>query len=823
MRGWTTDLRDGARVLWRSPGFAAMAVLLLALGIGVNTTVFSWLNAVLLSPIPGARDPGNIVQIGTTFKGNVDSSFSYPDYQLLRGVDGFAGMMARSERPFTLSVPQTGKANGTTGPGAPERAWCELVSDNFFSLLGVQPVVGRAFVAGDVRGPGDAPVTVISDALWARHFDRDPEVVGRTVLVNGTPVTVIGVAPAIFQGSVPSLAVDLWLPITQPALVAPDLNNERLTTPGWHWLEVLARPAPGMPIEEARARFATAYASLAGKRSRRPDVLGTVFLLRDAERGSIGLLRPVLMVLAAVAGLVLLIACANLANLLLVRASNRRRELGVRVALGASRGTLMRMLFAESALLAAAGSIAALVISGWTSGLLMGFAPPSNTPISIRVPIDLTVLAFTLLAGMLTAVLLGILPAWSATSGNLVDALKDGTPGAGAGRHHLRSALIVVQVAVSVVLLVGAGLCVRSLINARTIRPGFNTSGVLLASLDLYPHATSNEIVRNLYRTLHDRLRRAPGVDAVTMASEVPLGLDSGGSWTTMTVDGYQPAPDERVSAGFNFIGADYFRTLQIPVRRGRDITEQDDERGERVCVINEAMAKRYWPGREALNSRVKLWDDQWMRVVAVVGNTKQKELNDYTMPLLYIPMLQFPAETITLHVRTAGDVAALAGTVRDAVSGVDRGLSLYNVRSFADHARAATFRQRLAGWLLTVFGLLALVLATVGLYAVLSLLVGQRTREFGIRLALGATTADLRRLVLREAGLLVATGMVIGTAGALVAGRMLDELLIGVTPHDTLTLAAVVGVLGIAALAACSAPARRASRLDPVRALRTE
>ena len=822
MTGIVSDLRDAARVLLRSPGFTAVAVLMLALGIGVNTTVFSWLNAVLLSPIPGASDPHHIVQVGTTFKGNIDTSFSYIDYQQLRSLDGFAGMAARSERPLTLSVPQRTGPDGARTTSAPERVWCELVSDNFFSLLGVQPVVGRTFLPGEVRGQGDPPVAVISDSIWARHFNRDPVVAGRAVLVNGTPVTVVGVMPPVFQGSVPALAMDLWLPITQPALVAPDLQNERLTTPGWHWLEVLARPAPGVTVEQARARFAAGYASLAGKRSRRADVLGTVFLLRDSEGGSIGLMRPVLLVLAVVAGLVLLIACANLANLLLVRASSRRRELGVRVALGASRSALMRLLFAESALLAAGGALAALLVTGWTSGLLMGFTPPSDAPVSIRVPIDGVVLGFTLLAGVLTAVLLGMLPAWTATSGNLVDALKDGTPGAGVSRRRVRAALVVVQVALSVVLLAAAGLCVRSLINARSIRPGFNTSGVLLASLDLYPHATSNEVVRSLYRSLLHGVGRAPGVSAVTMASSVPLGLDSG-SWTTLTVDGYQPASDERVSAGYNFVGPDYFRTLQTPVLRGRDVALSDDERGERVVIVNEAMAKRYWPGREALGSRVRFWDEQWMRVIAVVANTKQKDLNGWDSPYIYVPMLQFPAETITLHVRTTGDVASLSGTVRDAVSAVDRGLSLYNVRTFADHARAATFRQRLAGSLLTVFGLLALVLATVGLYAVLSLLVGQRTREFGIRLAMGATTGDLGRLVLREAGVLVAIGVIAGTGGALMVGRALGDLLIGVEPDDLLTLGLVVAVLGASALAACLAPARRAARLDPVKALRQD
>jgi predicted permease len=452
----------------------------------------------------------------------------------------------------------------------------------------------------------------------------------------------------------------------------------------------------------------------------------------------------------------------------------------------------------------------------------MGFAPPTDTPVSIRVPVDLTVLGFTLLACTLTAVLLGTLPAWTATSGNLIDSLKDGTPGAGVGRRRLRASLVVLQVALSVVLLAAAGLCVRSLLNARTVRTGFNATGVLLASLDLYPHAATNERARSLYRELLAAVGTTPGVQSVTLASSVPLGL-GGGSWTTLGIEGYQPAPDERVSAGYNFVGPDYFKTLQTPVLRGRDLTAADDERSERVVVINEALAKRYWPGREALGSRVRFWDEQWMRVVGVVANTKQTELNGGAPPYIYVPMLQFAAETITLHVRTSGDPAGLTSSVRDAVRHVDPGLSLFNVRTFADHARAATFRQRLAGSLLTVFGLLALVLATIGLYAVLSLLVGQRMREFGIRLALGATTGDLRRLVLREAGGLVAVGVVLGLGGALLAGRALDELLIGVSADDRVTLATVVAILGVAAVLACLAPARRASRLDPIRALRTE
>lgn len=817
MRRVVDDFTHGGRMLLRSPGFTGAAVLMLALGIGVNSTVFSWLNAVLLSPIPGAADAGRLVQFGTTFKGNIDTSFSYPDYQAFRDTGGFTGLVARSDRPFTLVVP--GESHGAAS--APERAWSEVVSDNFFAVLGVVPVAGRSFVPADA-GVGDAPVAVISDGLWARHFARAPDAVGRRLLVNGHPVTVIGVAPPAFQGSVPGLGMDIWLPIVHVGLVAPDANNERLATPGWHWLEMIGRLAPDTTPAQGIARFTAAYGNLAGQRSRRADVTGTAFLLRDAEAGSIGLLRPVLIVLAVVAALVLLIACANLANLLLVRTARRRRELAVRVSLGASRAALMRLLFAESALLAVAGAAVALLVTAWSSGLLMGFAPPSDAPIRLRAPMDGSVLLFTALAAVVTAALLGTLPAWTASSGNLIDALKEGTPGAGSTRHRLRAGLVVLQVSLSVVLLAAAGLCVRSLMNAGRIQPGFNTSGVLLASVDLFPRASNDTAAHGLYRSLLEQLRPLPGVSSVTMAQHVPLGLDDG-SWTTITVDGYQPAPDERVSAAYNLVGPDYLTTVQTPVLRGRDFTDRDDERGERVVIVNDAMARRYWPGRDPIGSRVKFWDDQWMRVVGIAADTRRSALVGRTSPCFYLPLLQMPAATVTLHVRTAGDVAALTGGVRDAVRAVDPTLPIFNVRTFAEHVRAATFRQRLAGSLLSVFGGLALLLAAVGLYAVLALLVGQRTREFGIRLALGATAGDLRRLVLHEGGRLVAVGLAIGAGLSLYSGRALEDLLIGVGPRDGLTLATVVLVLGAAALVACLSPARRAARLDPVRALRQE
>ncbi len=801
------DVRSGARALMRTPGFTAVAVLMLALGIGVNTTIFSWLNAVLLAPLPGTSDTAELVELASLVDGQPDTVFSYPDYQVLRGLKNTSPLAAHSPRAVTLSF-----------GGRPERAFAELVSDNFFTVLGTHAALGRTFLPEDVRGPGDAPVVVISDRLWHSRFGGDQNVVGRSLRLNDHQVTVVGVTAPEFQGAQPGLAMDVWLPITQHALVVP--GAARLTQPGWSWMQLLGRLQPGVTVDAASAELDASLRRLQTARGNKDYERALTFRIRDGEVGSVGLLRPVLFVLGAVGIVVLLVTCANLGNLLLARGTARRRELAIRSSLGASKGDLVRQLLVESLLLSAAGTLVALAVAAGFRNLLMVFAPPTDLPVSLHATIDWHVVAFAASAAVLTTILFGAAPAFSAASVDLVSSLKEGMPSAAGGRARLRAGLVVLQVGLSMLLLVAAGLFVRSLSAARAFNPGFDTSGVLLASVDLYPHASTPERARALYRALLEKLTTAPGVTAATLADNVPLGFNNG-AWTTIAIDGYPASPGERVGGGYNLVGPDYFRTLRTPVLQGRDFMSTDDDRNPRVVIVNQAMAAKYWPHGGALGGRIKFSDGEWMQVSGVVADSRQVKVTDAAEPFFWIPLLQFPSSQLTLHVRTAGDPAMLAGVVRDAVAAADPDIPLYNVRTFEAHTRASTFRQRMAGSLLTLFGALALVLSMIGLYAVLSYIVSQRTRELGVRRALGATTLDVTRLMTREALMLLIPGVVLGAVTAAWLGRFVQALLIGVGPSDPVTFAGVLAVIATSSAAAWAIPTRRALKVDPVEALR--
>ncbi len=806
--GLGADVRAAVQSLRRTPLFTLVAVVMLALGIGANTTTFSWVNAVLITPLPGTHEPGDLVHFASFLHGAPDTGFLYPDYRDLRSLTSVTGLAAHSARATTL-----------TFEGQPRRAWCELVTDNFFAVIGTPPALGRTFVAADVRGPEDAPVVVISDALWHSRFGGAQSVIGQLLPLNGHAATIVGVTPPAFQGGQAGLAMDFWMPITQHALVMP--GKDRLTQPGWGWMELLGRLRPGVSPARAGAEFDTAFKRLVTARGAKDYEGAVAFRLRDAAGGSIGLLRPVLLVLSAVSALVLLITCANLANLLLTRAASRRRELAIRSSLGAGRMALVRQLLVESLLLAAAGTVGALAVAHWFGDLLTAFAPPSDLPVALHATLDWRVLLFAVACTVLTTLLFGTAPALVAASGDLVAALKDGMPTV-TGRGRTRAALVVAQVMLAILLLVPAGLLVRSLAQARAFDPGFDPSGVLLASVDLYPRASTPDRAREVYRLLLAKVGAAPGVTSVTLGDNVPLGFD-GGAWTTATVDGYPAAPNERVGGGYNLVGPDYFRTLRTPVLRGRDFTMADDDHGERVVIINKAMAARYWNGRDALGGRVRFWDDQWMRVVGIVADSRQETVNEAPAPFFWVPLLQFPSSQLSLHVRTAGDPVSMVGVVREAVRAVDPGLPIYNIRTLAEHTKAATFRQRLAGTLLSVVAGLALALAMIGLYAVLSYMVAQRTREIGVRLALGATAGDLVRLMGREALGLLGPGVVLGVAAALLLVHFLTSLLIGIGPRDPVTFAGAVVVVSIASAAAWLLPTRRAMRVNPLTALRQD
>jgi predicted permease len=816
MKTIAQDARYAVRMLIKQPAFTTVAVLMLALGIGANATIFSWVNSVLLNPLPGAARSDELVQLAYLVRGTPLTSFSYPDYRDIR------------DRARTLSgvAGRDDLAVGVVIDREAERAWGELVTGNFFDVLGVRAWRGRVLQPSD-DAPGAGAVAVISHTYWVSRFGASDAVVGRQVEINAQPFTIVGVAPPGFQGGESGLQFDLWVPMGTQPIVVP--GGERRDVRGSRWLSVLARRVPGAPLESVRAEMAALVAQIAAEHPGYENHSAGAYPLSESPTGGVSVLRPVLIVLMVVAGIVLLIACLNLAGLLLARAAARQREMAIRLSIGAGRARLVQQLLVEGVLLAIAGTAAAVLALRWTAGLLMSFAPPSELPIHLAVAIDGRVVGFTALVALGTVLLFALVPALQVTTSNLVTGLRDGGPGGAAfGRHRLRRGLVAAQVALSITLMVGAGLCVRSLWVARVLTPGFSADGVIVGWVDLFAAGYTTEAGRAFYPRLLDRVRALPGVESVSAASRIPLGF-IGGSFSNVTVEGHDPKPDDPASVGVNRVGPDYFRTLGIPLVAGRDFTGADVNGQPRVAVISEAMARAFWPGRNAIGGRFifgRMMADRpadFITVVGVARDVKQRAMNERPQPFLYIPLLQFHQTSTILHVRTAGDPAGVMASLPRAVREIDPGVPFYNVALLSEHTAAATFQQKLAANLLVVFGALALLLAAVGSYGVLSYLVGQRRREIGIRMAIGATRASVFRLVVSNGARLVAAGAVAGFLLSIGVGFGLRGLLIGVEPIDPLTYATVFVLLVGVAIAACALPARRAATLDPLSTLRED
>jgi predicted permease len=804
------DLRFGVRLLRRNPGFAAVAIVTLGLGIGANTTIFTWINGVVLNPIPGAAEPDDLVDVTQTYQGS-RGEVSYPDYVDYRDhATLLSGLAVRDDLALLVAV-----------DGVPERAWAEIVSANFFDVLGVRAALGRTFLLEEGRAPGTASVAVIGHGLWLRRFGGDPGVVNRRVEINGHPFTVVGVAPRGFQGSQTAVAYELWVPMMmQPALMP---GGNRLDQRGHAWLTAFGRLAPGATAAQADDEMRALVRRVAGDRPGAAEVGGRVTRLRDSPHGAMGVLRPVLLALGAVAGLVLVIACANLANLMIARGAAREREIAIRLSIGASRGRIVAQLLTESALIAMAGATLALAIARGTSGLLGSFAPPTEFPIAIAVPLDARVFVFTGVVAAGTALLFGLLPALQASRRDSMPSLKNGTTPAGSSRRRLRDALVVAEVSLSLALLVAAGLCVRSVHVARQLDPGFSPRGVLLTSLDLFPAGYTPQTGRAFYRQLLDRLSALPGVEAATLARRVPLGF-KGNSSSTVTVDGYEPARGESISVSLNRVGADYLKTMRIPLVAGRDLARHDEEGAPDVAVVSETTARRFWRDRDPIGGRFRFNGEQeWITVVGVARDVKMSTLNEQPRPFVYLPILQHYHPSAVIHVRTAGDPASLAAPIRQVVQAIDPRLPTFATRTLEAHTGAATFQPRMAGSLLSVFGGLAVTLAAIGLYGVLAFVVSRRTREIGVRMALGATGSAVFRLVAGHGLRLTAIGIVLGLGAGYGLARGLASILFGVRAYDPITLAGAVAILGACAAAACVVPAWRATRVDPVRALKSE
>lgn len=819
MQTLTQDLRYAMRSLVANPGFAGIAILMLALGIGANSTIFSWVNAVLLHPLPGTSRTNELVQLAYMYRGDTLTSFSYPDYRDIRSASKLLqGIAGRDDLRVGIVIDREA-----------EPAWAEIVTANYFDVLGVPITAGRGFLPSDDVS-GTAPTVVLGHEYWVQRFGADPNTIGRQVKINAQPFTIVGVAAPEFRGGDSGLAYAMFVPMGTQAVVAP--GGSRLEQRGGRWMSVLARLAPGATPDQARAELDGILEQMRqtwASEKRYLDHRAGVFTLDKSPTGGVSVLRPVLLILSAVAGVVLLITCANLAGLMLARASTRQREIAIRLSMGAGRWRIVQQLLVEGAVLAGLGAVAAVIALRWTSGLLIGFAPPSELPIRLDVAVDATVLWFTAALAIGTVLLFALIPAAQAAPTEVATTLREaGSAGRAFGRHGLRRALVASQVALSIALLVGAGLCIRSLSAATRMTPGFEANGVVVGWIDMFSAGHTSKTGLPFYASMLERVRSLPGVESASLSRRIPLGF-MGSSYSDVTVDGYTPPEKDFAGVGLNYVGPDYVRTLRIPLIAGRDLSSDDVTGRPAVALVSESAAKTYWKDGNPIGGRFYFGQPrsdqapQWITVVGVYRDIKQQSFNERPRPNVLLPVLQNYISTAVLNVRTSGNPDALASELQRVMRELDPGVPFYNVSGLSEHTKAATFQQKLAADLLVVFGALALGLAGIGSYGVLSFLVGLRRREIGIRLAIGATRADVFRLIAGSGARLIGAGLVAGLLLSIGVGIGLESLLIGIEPTDPITYAGVIGVLLLVAAAACLMPARRAAALDPAITLREE
>jgi len=808
METFWQDLRFGFRQLLSKPGFAAIATLSLALGIGANTAIFSLVDAVLLRPLP-FHDPDRLVMVWEDaakigFPRNTPAPANYVDWKAQNRV--FEDMAAINWRSFNL-----------TDEGEPEKVEAQAVTANFFPLLGVKPDLGRVFNAEEDQ-PGRNNVVVISYGLWQRRFGGDPALIGKEILLDGQKHTVIGVAPAGFQFL--SKEVSLWV----PAAFSP----QELANRGSHYLTVVARMKPGVTLREARADVAAITQRInRDQPTWHGFELGSVVIsLREQLAGDV---RPALIVLLVAVGFVLLIACANIANLLLARGASRFREIAVRTALGAGRRRILRQLLTESVLLAVAGGLAGLLFA-WSSFSFLKQIIPDNMALNTGVRIDARIFGFTLMLSLLTGIVFGLAPALQAAKIDLNEALKQsgGRTGMGVGHRRLRGALVVIEIALAFVLLVGAGLLVRAFLRLRALDIGVNAENVLTLRTML-PRNKYGELPKRdaFYRQTLERVRALPGVVSAGYTTAMPLTWKGGTNG--FVIEGRDQGPGQ--DAQSRQISTGYMETMGVKLRQGRFFGDHDDAQSQPVAVINETMARQFWAGENALGKRFKLGsvDSQnpWVTVVGVVGDVKEMGLEAPTKAEMFFPYQQLPRMLWNmprdLAVRATDDPMSVAAAVRQAVWSVDRNQPVSNIRTMNEILAEEVAQRRIGMTLLTAFAALALALASLGIYGVLSYSVAQRTQEIGVRMALGAGRKDVLRMALADGMRLAAAGVAIGLGASFALTWLMAGLLFGVSANDPLTLGGVALLLITVALMACFIPARRATRVDPMVALRCE
>jgi predicted permease len=808
------DLRFGLRMLRKNPGFTAVVVLSLALGISANATVLCWIQNILLRPLPGVTKQGELAVVTTQHGTTMWEALCLPDLKDQAALkEVFAGVVGSTVTPACL-----------TADSHSEWICGQIATASYFDVLGVKPLLGRTFLSEEDEQPGGHPVLVISEGFWKRRFGADPNVIGRQVDLNRHSFTIVGVVPGAFRGTVNGLNCDFWAPLT----MCQELENrsrKSLDRRTDHWVQTQARLRPGVSRSQAQAALDTLSAQLekAYPDSNRENRLRLLPLWKSPYGGQ-SVMLPVLSLLLAVSLGVLLIVAVNVANLLLARATRREREVAIRLALGAGRSRLIRQLLTESLLLALLGGVAGALLAHWMVELIRFFIPNSHLPLGFSFGLDARTLGLTGLLTLATGVIFGLVPAWQTSRPHLNEVLKEGGRSAGAGtpHHRLLGALIVSQIALALVLLVCAGLCFKGLRQARRTDMGFDPNHLLYAGLNIGMNGYTGETGTTFYRNLQQRLAALPGVQDVALASYYPLGFAGGGSWG-VEVEGYSRQPTEDLDVDLSVISPGYFTTMRIPLLEGRDFADRDDRQAAPVAIINEAMAKRFWPGQNPIGRKFKA-AGATRTVVGVTKTGKYRSLTESARCFLYTPYQQgLYDRNLSLCLRTAGDPSALANVVRQEIHRLDPGVETWATLPMTDYIQAAFLAQQIASSLLMLLGVIALALATMGVYGVMAYVVSQRTHEFGIRMALGARTSDVLWLVLRQGLILGSLGVALGLALAVAVTRLLANFLHGVSPFDAVIFVSVPLLLGLITLLACWLPARRAAKVAPMVALRCE
>jgi predicted permease len=802
------DLRLAFRMLRRSPGVSFLAILCLTLGIGATTSVFSWIEGILLRPFPAVPDQERVVAMATTHRGT-RTGVSWPDFEDLRRNSNLAETFI-ADRLFgtTLSI----------GDRA-ERATGSIVSANYFDALGVKPILGRGFEPVEETGRNAHPVTVISYQAWQDRYHGDPDIIGRAQMLAGVKHTIIGVAPEGFYGTFVGYSLQFWVPASMQELFEP--GGYKMDNRGARWIEGFARMKPSVTIAQLQAEMSAISKRLDGNyptTNRGRDI--QLYPLWQTPFNGAGAMMPTLRVSLVVAAFVLLIACANVGNLLLVRGFARRHEMTIRLAVGAGRGRLLKQLLTEGLLLSAIAVSGGLLVAYWCRNLIK-LLTPTRPGILIHMPaeIDWRVLALSAGVCLLSTLLVGLAPAWQATKVDLAAGLKAEAGGVigGKGKAWIRSSLVMVQVSLSFVLLVATGLLLESMSAMRNASPGFSTK-VLAATIDLRGAGYDQARARNFQDELIDRLQPVSGVQSAAFSRLIPFSY-GGYSSAPIAVEGYQTAPEEQPVIDYSEVGPGYLATLGIPLLAGREFTRADNETAPLVAVVNEPMAAQFWRGQDPVGRRFKL-QDKWVKVAGVAKLSKYRNLTEIAKPFFYVPIRQ-SATGAGLEIRTTLSADTVAKILAREIHGMDANVAPGEVLTMREQVDRMSWSQQAAVILLAVFGGMALVLAAIGLFGVMSYAVSQSTRELALRMALGADARDLLRMVMSRGVLLAVAGVAIGGAAAMGLPRLLGDLLYGVSPRDPLAFAVAIAVMVAVATGATIVPAWRASLTDPVKALR--